>query len=111
MSDYRIWFALLAASLATYVWRGLAVAVSSRISPTGPVFRWFGCVAYGMVAGLIARMILMPVGVLTQASLADRVGAAAVGLAVFFIFRKRVFVGTFAGLVAFIAIAYARAHL
>lgn len=111
MADERMWLALLAATLATYVWRALAVAVSSHISPTGPVFKWFGCVAYGMVAGLIARMILMPVGVLNQAPTVDRIGAAACGLVVFFVFRRNVFVGTFCAVVAFIAIAYTRRHL
>lgn len=111
MADERMWLALLAATLATYLWRALAVAVSSHISPTGPMFKWFGCVAYGMVAGLIARMILMPVGVLNQAPTVDRLGAAAFGLVVFFALRRNVFLATFSAVIAFIAIAYARQHL
>ncbi len=102
--------ALIAASAATYVWRGAGAALASRIGVGGAAFAWFSCVAYAMLAALIARIILVPGGALSAAPFADRVGATLFGLVLFFAFRRHVFVGTLAGVVAFVLIAYARAE-
>lgn len=102
--------ALVAASAATYIWRGAGAALASRIGVGGAAFAWFSCVAYAMLAALIARMILIPAGALGEAPFVDRVGATVFGLAFFFTFRRHIFVGTAAGLAAFVALAYARAE-
>lgn len=57
----------------------------------GPVFEWVGCVAYALLAGLIARMIILPVGPLQETDLGSRLVSAAIALAVFFIMRKSIF--------------------
>jgi branched-subunit amino acid transport protein len=101
--------ALIAASAATYIWRGIGVALAQRIGVGGAAFAWFSCVAYAMLAALIARIILVPGGALSEALFVDRVGATAFGLALFFAFRRHIFVGTLAGVVSFVAFAYARA--
>ncbi len=101
---------LLAASAATYVWRGAGAALASRIGVGGAAFAWFSCVAYAMLAALISRMILVPAGALGEVPFVDRVGATVIGLLLFFAFRRHIFVGTAAGLVAFVALAYARAE-
>ena len=100
--------ALIAASLATYVWRGIGAALAQRIGVGGAAFEWFSCVAYAMLAALIARVILVPAGALSEAPLIDRVGATLFGLALFFVFRRQVFIGTAAGLAAFVALAHFR---
>lgn len=102
--------ALIAASAATYVWRGAGAALAQRIGVGGAAFEWFSCVAYAMLAALIARLILLPGGALSETPFIDRVGATVFGLVVFFAFRRQVFVGTLGGLAAFVALAHLRAE-
>ncbi len=75
------WIVLICASVGTYLWRGLGVLLSGKISQDGPLFRWITCVTYAMVAALVVRIIVLPVGALSQVSLTYRliaVGAALV---------------------------------
>ena len=102
--------AMIAASAATYVWRGAGAALAQRIGVGGAAFEWFSCVAYAMLAALIARLILLPGGMLSEVPLIDRVGATVFGLVLFFAFRRQIFVGTIGGLAAFVALAFARAE-
>lgn len=102
--------ALVAASVATYVWRGIGAALAQRIGVGGPAFQWFSCVAYAMLAALIARIILLPAGALSETPFIDRVGATLFGLFLFFAFRRHVFVGTIGGLAAFLALAHLRSE-
>lgn len=92
-------FALLAilCGAATYVWRGLGVAVSARIKPDSELFAWFGCVAYAMLAGLISRMVLLPTGPLEETALWQRLAATGIALAAYFLLsRKNLFAGVIA---------------
>lgn len=100
--------ALIAASAATYVWRGAGAAFAARIGVGGAAFEWFSCVAYAMLAALIARIILLPSNILAEMPLVDRVGATVLGLVVFFALKRHVVAGTLAGVFAFVALAYAR---
>ncbi|MEK7244627.1 MAG: AzlD domain-containing protein, partial [Pseudomonadota bacterium] len=75
--------ALIAASAATYIWRGAGAALAQRIGVGGAAFEWFSCVAYAMLAALIARLILLPGGALNETPLIDRVGATVFGLFLF----------------------------
>ena len=96
------WFLLAAAIGATYVWRGLAVPLSSRIDAEGKAFEWMTCVTYALLAGVIARMIVLPFGDLSNTPLTDRIVAVAISLVTFFVGRKNVLVGVSTGTVVFI---------
>ena len=76
------WMILGLASLGTYLWRGLGVLLSGKISQEGPLFRWITCVTYAMVTALVVRIIVLPVGALSQVSLLYRVIAVGAALAV-----------------------------
>lgn len=103
-------FSVLAvATLATYVWRGLGVAIASRIGAAGGPAQWFSCVAYAMVAGLIARMLLLPAGALAETQLFDRLFATGAGLAVFFLSGRKLLLASFAAFFVFVALAALRA--
>ncbi|HYD98291.1 MAG TPA: AzlD domain-containing protein [Alphaproteobacteria bacterium] len=91
------WAALAIAAAATYLSRFLGVALSGRIRPEGALFQWVGCVAYALLAGLIARMIVLPVGPLAETSLPARLAACALALAVFFALRHNFLAGVAAG--------------
>lgn len=93
---------LLAASV-TFLWRVLGAMLASRIDTEGALFRWIGCVSYATVAGLISRMAVLPTGDLAETSLILRLGAVAIGFAVFFLARRNLLVGAAAGAGSFAA--------
>src|SRR5262249_23055492 len=72
MDDAYPWLVLLAGAGVTYAWRGIGVLLSGRIDAEGPLFRWIGAVAYALLAALIARMIVLPIGPLAATALVDR---------------------------------------
>ena len=88
--DAALWFLVLLGIAATYFWRGLGVLLSARIDPDGAVFQWVSCVSYAMLAGLIARMIVLPLGSLSGTELADRLVCTGLGFFVFFLCGRRV---------------------
>jgi len=95
---------MIAGAAATYLWRALGVALSGRIDPEGPAFDWVACIAYALLAGLIARMILQPSGPLAETALAQRVIAAVVAVAAFWLLRRSVMFGVAAGATALIGL-------
>ncbi|MEI7607895.1 MAG: AzlD domain-containing protein [Rhodospirillaceae bacterium] len=111
MSETSIWLTLLAAGLATYFWRALGVVVAGRIDPNGPVFEWVGCVAYALLAGLTARMILLPIGALQATDLGCRLLALAVGIAALRLSRGNIALGVLAGVLALMALTAAGLRL
>ena len=74
----------LAGALATEVWRWLGLAVGGRIDVSGGLFQWVRAVATALVAGMVARMVLFPVGALAEVGIALRLLAFFGGLALFF---------------------------
>lgn len=104
-----LWLLVLACAAGTYLWRGLGVLLSGRIKVDSELFNWIACVAYAMVAGLIVRIMVMPTGMLAQSLLTDRLLACALALAAFYACRRNLFIAVSAGVVALIAVNYARA--
>jgi branched-subunit amino acid transport protein len=97
----ELWILLAVCSLATYLWRGSGVLLSAGIDPRGEAFTWIACVAYAIIAGVVARMLLMPTGVLAETTLLERaVGSAAALAAYFWLTKRNLFVGVAAGAVA-----------
>ena len=84
-----LWVLILACAAGTYLWRGLGVAVAGRLDPNGEVFSWMACVALAMIAGLVARMLVDPVGVLAATNLTERLGGTACGLVAYFVLTRR----------------------
>lgn len=89
--------AVLIAAVATYASRFLGVLFSGRIRVEDPIFEWVTAVAYALLAGLVVRMILIPIGTLEGVDLAVRAGAALVALGVFFVTRRNLLLGVLAG--------------
>ena len=98
----------LACGAATYVWRGLGVLLSGRVRADSELFTWIGCVAYAMVASLIARMVFLPSGMLAATLLPDRLLACAVALVVYYAGRRNLFLGMVAGFVVIVVSGWLR---
>jgi len=103
-----LWGLLALVSLATYIWRAGGVAIAARIEPNSPITQWFSCVAYGMLAGLISRIMLMPIGILAETPLLDRMAALAVGFGLFFAFRRNMLPATLGATILFLALTMLR---
>ena len=80
--------AIIVTSLATFCYRVLGVISSEGIKETSKLFRWFNCLAYSTLAALIARTIIFPVGVLTEASYLSRLIVVLFCLFIFFISKR-----------------------
>ena len=94
------WFAFAAltvGAVVTYAWRGLGVLVAGRLDPNGRLIAWVGCVAYALLAALIARMIVLPLGVLADTPLAVRLAATALAVATWYAAGRRVLVAIVVG--------------
>jgi len=96
-------FIAVAGFAATDFWRFLGVGMAARIDDTSAILRWVKAVATALVAGLVARLIVFPVGDLAAASLSARVAAVAVGLIAFYAARRNMLVGILAGEAALLA--------
>ena len=88
---------VLGCALGTFVWRGLGVWVANRIDVRSDWFRWLTCIAYAMIAGLVARVVLLPVGELAHTLLWQRLAGVALAVIAFRLFRKNQLVGVLVG--------------
>ena len=84
----NILLSIIVTSLATYLSRFLGVLSSVRIKETSKIFRWFNCLAYATLAALIARTIIFPVGVLSDASYLSRLLVVLLSLGIFFVTKR-----------------------
>ena len=84
----NIVYAILVTSFATFLSRFLGAVSSEGIKETSKLFKWFNCLAYATLAALIARTIIFPVGVLSEASYMSRFAVVILSLIVFFVSKK-----------------------
>jgi len=90
MSDIssNIIVVILVTSFATYLSRFLGVVSSEKIKETSKIFKWFNCIAYSVLAALIARMVIFPAGELAESGILIRLFVV-VASVVMFLFTKR----------------------
>ena len=90
MSDMsgNIIVVILVTSFATYLSRFLGVVSSEKIKETSKIFKWFNCIAYSVLAALIARMVIFPAGELAESGILIRLFVVAVCV-VMFLFTKK----------------------
>lgn len=97
-------YLLILGLTGTFLLRAVGVVGAGRLEQDTPLFRWIGCVAFAIAAGIMAKILLIPSGVLAEASLISRLGGVAVGLLVFFGIGRRILWGLGGGLSAFVVI-------
>ena len=79
---------ILVTSFATYLSRFLGVVSSEKIEETSKIFRWFNCIAYSILAALIARIVIFPAGVLVEADLWIRLIVIIISIIIFIISKR-----------------------
>jgi len=79
---------ILVTSFATYLSRFLGVVSSEKIEETSKIFKWFNCIAYSVLAALIARMVVFPAGELAESGILIRHFVVVVSV-IMFLFTKR----------------------
>ena len=89
LSSLQVWSALAIAAAGTYACRALGVVVSDKINQDSEFFRWLSAVTYALVAALVVRMVLMPVGPLASVPAGWRVGFCAVSVLVMVVGTRR----------------------
>ena len=80
--------AILVTSLATYSSRFLGVVSSEKIKETSKIFKWFNCLAYSTLAALIARIVIFPSGVLSEADYEIRIIVLIISILVFYVTKR-----------------------
>jgi len=79
---------ILVTSFATYLSRFLGVVSSEKIKEKSKIFKWFNCIAYSVLAALIARMVVFPAGELAESSIFIRLFVVTLCV-VMFLFTKK----------------------
>ncbi len=86
-------FLFIAGFGATQPWRYLGVILSRNVHEDAEILVWVRAVSTALVAGLVARMVLLPAGALADVPPAIRIGAFVFGVATFFLAGRRLVVG------------------
>ena len=79
---------ILVTSFATYLSRFLGVVSSEKIKETSKIFKWFNCIAYSVLAALIARMVIFPAGVLSESAILYRLVVIIAAILLFLITKR-----------------------
>jgi len=79
---------ILVTSFATYLSRFLGVVSSEKIKETSKIFKWFNCIAYSVLAALIARMVIFPAGELAESSIFIRLFVVTLCVLMFLFTKK-----------------------
>jgi len=79
---------ILVTSFATYLSRFLGVVSSEKIKETSKIFKWFNCIAYSVLAALIARMVVFHAGELAESSIFIRLFVVTLCVLMFLFTKK-----------------------
>jgi branched-subunit amino acid transport protein len=93
-------------AIVSYIPRGLGAFLSGHIDAEGSLVEWITCIAYALMAGLVVRMIVLPIGALVATPLWMRLGAVGFGLIVFYATRKSIGLGVLCGSLALTALVW-----
>lgn len=88
---------LLFAALPTEIWRWLAVVFARGLDTDSALLDWVRAVATALLAGIVAKLIVAPPGVLAHAPIAIRIAALAASVAVMAVSRRRMMLAVLAG--------------
>ncbi len=99
-------YLFLAGFCATQPWRYLGVILSRDIKEDAEILVWVRTVSTALVAGLVARMVLLPAGALASVPQGVRLGAFLLGVCIYFLARKSLAAGVLSGAGALMLVQY-----
>jgi hypothetical protein len=88
---------VLVGFLPTEVWRMLGLVAARGIDEESELLIWVWAVAVAVLAGVIAKLVVLPPGALATVPLAVRLAAIAAGFAAFLLVRRSVLAGVAVG--------------
>ena len=88
---------VLVGFLPNEIWRLLGLVVARGIDEESELFRWARAVATAVLAGVIAKILLLPPGALAEVPPIIRLCAVGCGLVAFFLVRRSVLAGVVIG--------------
>ena len=106
MTANIIYTAIFMATCATYICRAIGVFSEKNINVNSPIFNWIKCVSIGIISAVISKIILFPAGILSETESESRIIATIVTLLAYFLFKKNVIFGIFAGVTTFLIINF-----
>ncbi len=98
---YALIFA--AGMLMTEPWRWMGVRLSRDLHVDSEIFRWVRAVSTAMVAGLVARLVVFPIGQLETVPLSVRLIAFAFGICVYLFIVRNLAMGVISGTACLVA--------
>jgi hypothetical protein len=103
VTEFWPYFAMiLVGFLPNEVWRWAAVVLAGGLDERSEILIWVRAVATAILAGVIAKLTLVPSGALAGTPVALRLAAIAVGFAAFYALRRSVLAGVVAGVAALV---------
>jgi hypothetical protein len=94
---------ILVGFLPNEIWRWLGIALGHRLDETSEIVLWVRAVATALIAGVIARIVLFPPGVLAGVPLTVRLIALGAGLLAYLLIRRSALAGVLIGEAVLIA--------
>lgn len=91
MAEYTLfetYLTIFLAALATFGWRFSGLILSDFIRPDSLMMKWVNAVAYAMVAAVLTRILVYPMGVLATTPLDYRLVCLGLGLVLMFFSKK-----------------------
>jgi hypothetical protein len=98
---------LLLGFLPSELWRWLGIVLGRGLDEESEVILWVRAVATPLVAGVVARIVLIPPGALAGVPLWVRLAALGCGFLAFLLIRRSAFAGVLAGEAVLVAGALA----
>jgi hypothetical protein len=84
---------ILLGFLPSEVWRWLGLLLGRGLDEDSEILLWVRAVATALVAGVVARLVLVPPGALASVPLGVRVAALGCGFLAFLLMRRSAFAG------------------
>jgi hypothetical protein len=88
---------ILAGFLPTEMWRMLGLVAARGLDEESELVAWVRAIAVAILAGVIAKLIMVPPGALAVVPLTVRLAALACGFAAFLLARRSVFAAVLVG--------------
>jgi len=97
---------ILLGFLPSEVWRWVGLAIGRGLDENSEMVLWVRGVATALIAGVVARIVMLPPGALATIPLEIRIGALAFGFLAFLLVRRSAFAGVIGGEAALIGAAW-----